>query len=139
MAISPFDLADHLNTKNEPNFDIHEYNPWMVNAVLSNHMQTILFANMMNQYYDLTYQQQYDFMYNAIPAGKRFGKWNKKEVTFDKDIIEAIKERYSINTRMAEQYAKLMSEEQLSTIIKTKGGIHNGRTISRSKGQSGKP
>lgn len=134
MAISPFDLGTHINSKTELEFDISEYNPWMVNAVLSNHIQTVMFSNEMNKYYDLTKQQQYDFMYNAIPAGKRFGKWNKKETTFDKDIIEALKERYSINTRMAEQYAKLMSEEQLSTIIKTRGGY--GRNNGRSKGQT---
>ena len=121
-SANPFDIVKHINNKSELDFDIADYTPWMVNAALSNHMQTVHYANQMNQYYDLPNKMQYDFLYHGIQKGSRYGKWNKKETTHKETDINNVCELYSVNARIAETYLSMMTEEQLQYIRGMKGG-----------------
>lgn len=124
--MSPFDIAKHLNTKSEIDVDeaLGDYAPWMINLIMSNHQQTVLFANEMNRHYDLSKQQQYAFYLHGVPKGSRFSKWNKKECEFSTGDIEIVCGLFDINKKMAEKYLSMMSDEQLNIIKKARGGNH---------------
>jgi hypothetical protein len=111
---SPFDLSKHLNEKTSIEFDIKDYSPWMINKIMSNTMDTIFFAEMMNRFYDLDKNIQYDFYFHGIPKGKRFGKYNK--VPTINNIVELIMKTYQVNQTVAESYLKIMSEDAVKKL-----------------------
>jgi hypothetical protein len=114
-------LFDVVNGINSHEGDIDEmvaaYNPWMINSALSMNRETVLFANEMNRCYDLTNRQQFLFYWGVVPKGKRFGKWQKQDET--EEDINNIAHVYGVNLRLAEQYLKLLTADQLE-IIRTK-------------------
>ena len=78
---------------------------------------TIFYANEVNKLSNQPKELQYDFYFNGIPKGKRFGKWIKKEEVDEK--IEVLQAYFNINKRVAAAYAAITSDEQLK-IIKDK-------------------
>lgn len=124
--MTPFDIINSINNKTKLDWDDvteKSYTPFMINRGLSFNMQTVLFANEMNQFPQLDKKMQYDFYFNGIPKGKRFDKWQKK-LAVDDDV-KLIMSFYDINIQRAEEYLKLLSSEQID-VIKQKmkqGGI----------------
>lgn len=106
---NPFDIAKHINEKTPLDFDIKDYSPWMMNRIMSNRMDTIFFAEIMNKFYSLDKDIQYSFYYNAIPKAKRFGKYNS--VPAINNIVELIMKKYSVNQQVAESYFNLLDDE----------------------------
>lgn len=121
--ISPFDIIRHINEKTDLDFELSDYNGWMINRGLSFVKDTIFYSNIVNQNYSLDKDIQYKFLYNGIPKGKRFGKWEKK--LSNDEIIDILADYFNINKRVANKYLALLTEEQL-IYIKNKimrGGI----------------
>ena len=124
--MTPFDIINSINNKTKLDWDDvteKSYTPFMINRGLSFNIQTVLFANEMNQFPQLDKKMQYDFYFNGIPKGKRFDKWQKK-LAVDDDV-KLIMSFYDINIQRAEEYLKLLSSEQID-VIKQKmkqGGI----------------
>lgn len=52
----------------------HKYVPWRTNYILSNHLDTVLFANEMNINPFLDDKMQYDFLFHSIKSKKRYFK-----------------------------------------------------------------
>lgn len=123
---NPFDYVNNICTSRQniwvdPVSD-KEYAPYMVNKALSQHYDTILFAQEMNQRSHIPNRWQYDFYSNAIePKRKRFAKWHKPETL---DRVEIIANHYQINRRTAEQYISLVNTSVIDNIMETlsKGG-----------------
>lgn len=114
---------DYLNSINLTKDDImvtpeceKAYNPYMVNRGLGYFYDTVVLANMMNQYHHVDKKLQYHFFINSIRKRKRFSKWNKPETHSD---IEVIKEYYGYSNEKARQVLSLLSPEQIK-IIKEK-------------------
>ena len=105
-----FDILKHINSKDELEFEMKEYLPFMINRGLSNTIDTVFFADVMNRFNHLDKDIQYDFYFNAIPKGRRFGKWNKSPINKNVDLIV---EFYDVNKAVAESYLKLMSEDDI--------------------------
>lgn len=124
--MSPFDIAKHINEKTNLEFDFKDYAPWMINRILSLHQQTIFYANEINKLSTLDKDIQYSFYYDAIPKGKRFGKWHKKPE--NSDLIRVITAIYNCNEKVAEQYLSLLSDEQKQKMSEksNKGGKNGG-------------
>jgi len=123
--MTPFDFINSVNNKTKIEWDdavAKFYTPFIVNRGLSFNLQTILFANMMNQYPQLEKKMQYDFYFNGVPKGKRFDKWQKKLEASEN--IKLVREFYGINIYRAEEALKLLSNEQLDMIKQkmNKGG-----------------
>jgi hypothetical protein len=123
--MTPFDFINSVNNKTKMEWDdtvAKFYTPFIVNRGLSFNLQTILFANMMNQYPQLEKKMQYDFYFNGVPKGKRFDKWQKKLEA--SETIKLVREFYGINIYRAEEALKLLSNEQLDMIKQkmNKGG-----------------
>ena len=106
---SPFDIVSHLNSKTELEYDIKEYNPFMINKIMSNTIDTLFFADAMNRFYHLDKDIQRDFYWYGLSKAKRFGKYNKTPV-INKEL-ELIMQHYQCNLKVAESYFKLMSDE----------------------------
>lgn len=127
---NPFDYVNSItqNKKNlmrdSENDTLAEkgYNAWVVNNALSYHVDTILHANLMNQYHDLDNRPQYEFLLNSIRPKKRYAKWVKN--AGDKDL-EMVCEYYKCNPTIGKDYLSLLSSEQLNMIREQQetGGI----------------
>lgn len=124
------ELTDWLNSINFTKQDlikdnpelIKSYPPYVINKCLSAHIDTVLYANQMNEYYDLDPDIQYKFYLNSIRKKKRFSSWNKKSNLED---LEYIKQYYNYSTPKAIQVLDLLSKEQINFIKQKldKGGL----------------
>lgn len=105
--LSPFEITSHINEKKGV-LDVEEvgYDAYVINRVLSNTADSVLFANEMNRYWNTPKQQQYDFYYHGLPKKKRFGKWHKNQD--DKDSLELIQEYFGYSRRKAKDVLKLL-------------------------------
>lgn len=86
---SPFDIAKNINSAGE-RLDVNEtgYEPWVTNIIYSNTPDSVFFANMMNRYWSLPKQMQYDFYRFGLDRNpRRYGKWEKRAKTED-DILQ---------------------------------------------------
>lgn len=91
-----------------------EYHPWVVNVALSHHPDTVLAANVMNQYYGLPKRSQYDFLMGAVRKAKRpRTQWHKGKKDED---VELVSQAYNINKTRAQEYLRLLTEDQVQAI-----------------------
>jgi len=120
-----YPLKDYLNSINLSKKNLMEdedpaweknYPPYIINKCMSHHMDTVMFANEMNQYPGLDKKLQYDFFINTVRPRKRFSPWGKKEKVKD---IELVKEFYGYSTEKALQALRILTDNQLE-IIKDK-------------------
>jgi len=112
-------LTEYLNAINhskEPLMDTEDesvekkYAPFVVNRCLSYFIDTVLYANIMNEHSYISNKMQFDYLSNSIRKRKRFSKWLKKEMT---DDIEIIKEMYNYSDAKAKEVAELLTPEQI--------------------------
>ena len=128
--MNPFDFVNAINdTKKNlmvgtENDELAEkgYTPFMVNKSLSYFVDTILYANEINQYAYLDNKLQFEYYLNGIPKKKRFSKWSKK--VEDKDI-EAITQYYQCNYTRAAEILSIINKEELDLLKNKlqKGGV----------------
>lgn len=88
-----------------------DYNPFLTNRALSQHVDLIYIANKVNEWHYLDNKLQFDYLLRVVPAKKRkFVKWPKRESVTP--LQQAICEYYTINLKQARVYEKLLSDEQ---------------------------
>ena len=127
--MSPFDISKTiLNTKEdcyttEELFN-KEYSPFMINRILSNASNTVLFAEQMDKFTVLDKKLQYDFYLKGVPKARGFQKmWSKKEeADTDSTLVNYVCERMNVNTRRAAIIIKQIGEEVVRMEMKAKGG-----------------
>ncbi len=104
-------------------FEKETYNSYVVNKALSNHIDTIFYADEMNSRSNIDDKLQYDFYFYSVKKYKRpFVKWSKNK----KDIyLDRIKEYYSCSDQVAKSYLEILTNEQICSIIERldKGGV----------------
>jgi hypothetical protein len=127
-----YELKDWLNSINwtkqnlideEPSIE-KEYPPYIVNRCLSGFIDSIMFANEMNQYHSLPKKMQYDFFINSLRKKKRFTPWIRQDKIKDLDYV---KRYYGYSNEKAKQALRILTKEQLN-FIKSKfetGGTNN--------------
>ena len=118
---SPFDYVKAINHKTEVE-DLGGYVPFLTNRAFAMHMDTIMIAEQMNQYHTLSPQLQYDFYFNAVRKGRRFGFPRKVE---DHPQLELVMTYFDYSRTKAEQALELLSEADLCEMRKAldKGGM----------------
>ena len=87
------ELKDWLNSINQTKKNLidedpsleKEYSPYIINRIFSGHLDSIMFANEMNQYHFLPKKFQYDFLLNTLRPKKRFSPWLRKDEIKDLD------------------------------------------------------
>ena len=113
---SPFDFltsicsADNTSLMRECPEGKGHYLPFIINRSLSYHQDTILLANEMNKYPNLTTEQQYDFLRLTVRPRKRFAKFMKPEVDPKVDVIAKY---YNISKKSAKPMADLLTSKQI--------------------------
>ena len=90
-----------------------DYIPFLVNRSLGYFMDTIMYANEMNQKSSIDHKLQYDFLLNIIRPRKRFSKWLKKSKD---DNIDLVKKFYGYSYTKAKDVVDILSEDQLKYI-----------------------
>lgn len=92
-----------------------DYNPFVVNRAMSQHIDTIFYAEEMNCRFNVSQQMQYDFYFYSIKKYKRqFVKWTKKS---NINNLAYIKEYYNCSDSIAKQYLEILTDDQINVII----------------------
>lgn len=127
MAIDLFKdiIPSVLSTKKDVLTDDYEkeYNPYVVNMALSQHIDCILYVNEMNLNSHIDNKMQYQFYLNILNAKKRsYQKWYKK--TESEDLI-SIKEFFGYSNEKAKEALRILTSDQLTHIkqIVDKSGV----------------
>ena len=117
---SPFDYVKSINKKNYMD-DLSGYNPFLTNRAFAAFIDTIMFAEAMNQASELPPELQYDFYYYGIRKGSRFDPIPKPSEPEGLDVVMAY---FNYSKQKALEVINLLSREDLINICKTmdKGG-----------------
>ena len=120
MKSNPFDYVKGINSK-DYTYDLAGYNPFLTNRCFAMHVDTIMFAEAMNQAHALGPQLQYDFYYHAVRKGKRFGFPPKPE---EPNHIEAVQQKFGYSRQKALEAMRLLTSQQVLDIVDSldKGG-----------------
>ena len=115
------ELKDWLNSinfskenllKDDPSV-IKEYNPFVINRLLSGEIDSVLYANEMNMNHHLDKDMQYSFYLNSLRKRKRYSPWIRKDTTKDLDYVKSY---YGYNNEKAEQALKILNQTQIDFI-----------------------
>ncbi len=115
---SLFDYLNDISTGKKYLLDENDsknYNAFMINRGLGQHLDTILLANEMNKRYNVSKLMHHDFLYYSVDAKKRYGKWAKQDDT-DLDLVAYIQQKYTINKNVALEYLELMDRDELKEL-----------------------
>ena len=115
------ELKDWLNSINfskinllkEDPSAIKDYNPFVINRLLSGDIDSIMYANEMNMNHHLNKELQYSFYLNSLRKRKRYSSWIRKDTIKD---IEYVKTYYGYNNEKAEQALKILNKTQINFI-----------------------
>lgn len=116
-----FDFVNDLCNDKQYRFDPTsktKYDPFMVNRALSQHADTIMYANEMNKYPFIDKLLQHDFYFEIVSARKRYGKWAKSG-NESEEVINLIIRHYKVNRIHAKQYLDLMTDADIQTLKDT--------------------
>jgi hypothetical protein len=108
-----WDKRDLIRQSETPEIAEKLYNPFLTNRGLSYHMSSIMEANILNQVHYLDKQLQFDCALNMVRKEKRFSKWFKPE---SNEVIELICKHYQCNIRRAQEYASILTQEQIEEL-----------------------
>ena len=118
-----YPLKDYLNSINFNKNDLMgedsdpalkaKYPPFIINKCMSQHMDTVMYANEMNQYSFLDHKMQYDFYIHIVRPKRRFSPWGKKQKIDDLDLV---KRYYGYSTDKAIQALRILSPNQIDYI-----------------------
>ena len=117
---NPFDYVKSINKKNYE-YDLAGYNPFLTNRAFAGFIDTIMFAEAMNQAHLLSPALQYDFYYYAVRKGSRFDPVPKPE---DPAHLDAVMDYYGYSRQKAMQAMNILTPTQVSDIVRKldKGG-----------------
>ena len=123
--MNPFDFVKSITyTKQDIMHDLNEseYEPFLTNRALTYYQDCILYANEMNQRFEVSNRLQYHYLLNTIRKRKRFAKWIKPEQI---DDLRIVMEYYSISRQKAEEYLTILSDKEMIILRKrmNKGGV----------------
>ena len=122
LTTNPFDyvnsilLDKKIKMRGTENDQLMEagFNPWLTNNALSYHEDTILIANIVNQYHQLPKRAQYELLMATVrPKRRQFKKWAK---TVEDSDLALICEVYNCNKQVGQQYLSILSPEQVAII-----------------------
>lgn len=111
---SPFTYGDNIKKQQYPD-DLSGYSPFLFNLSLSQRQDLVIFANEMNRYHNLPERAQFDFYYHALAKKSLFSKWSKASKSVN---WEYIAEYFGVSLKVAKQYARVLTDENIAEIKK---------------------
>ena len=117
---NPFLYVKSINKK-DYQFDLSGYNPFLTNRAFAGFIDTIMFAEQMNQAHALSPALQYDFYYYGIRKGSRFDPIPKP---IEPEGLEVVMAYYDYSKQKALEVIHLLSKQDILNMIKSmdKGG-----------------
>lgn len=127
MALDLFkELAPSI-LKNKEYISIEEdknsYNPFIVNRIIAQYLDCILYCNEINFYPNIDKKLHYDYLFHSIkPKNRSFQKWFKYT---ESDDINTVMQYYNYSSEKAKEALKLLSDDNLNYMREKlqKGGI----------------
>ena len=118
---NPFDYVKNINTKKGYDYDLSGYVPFLTNRAFAGFIDTIMFAEQMNQAHALGPQLQYDFYYYGIRKGSRFTKIPKPP---EPAGLEIVMQYFNYSRQKALEVMHLLDKNAMLNIAKSldKGG-----------------
>ena len=101
------------NIVEEDGAEIKTYVPFLMNRILSGHLDCIMFVNEMNKYSFLDKDLQYSFYLNTLRKKRRFSPWLRKDKVTD---LEIVKQYYGYSNEKASNALKILTPEQINFI-----------------------
>lgn len=89
------------------------YNPFMVNRALSQHPETVLPAQIMNYYFELPKDMQFEYLIQAIPKGNRYAKWAKENKY---EYLESVIRYFECSKQKALEIMEMINQDELVDI-----------------------
>lgn len=110
------ELLPNILTSREPILeDEKNYNAFVINMALAQHLDTILYANEMNMNSHLDRQLQYNYLFASVRKYKRpFYPWLKKTTT---EELNAVKEYYQYSNRKAQEALNILTKQEIKEIV----------------------
>ena len=105
--------SNKKNLMEEDPTSIKSYPPFIVNKCMAYHMDTIMYANALNEYPHLDKRLQYEFFINTVRPRKRFSPWDKKHKMKELDLV---KQYYGYSDEKARQALRILTSEQIDYI-----------------------
>ena len=117
---NPFDYVKSINKKTYE-YDLSGYNPFLTNRAFAAFIDTVMFAEQMNQAHQLAPNLQYDFYYYGIRKGSRFDPIPKPTEPSGLEVVMAY---YDYSKQKALEVIKLLTPQDLRDMIDSmdKGG-----------------
>ena len=112
---SPFLYVKSINKK-DYQYDLSGYNPFLTNRAFAAFIDTIMFAEEMNQHHQLSPQLQYDFYYYGVRKGSRFDPIPK---TIEPEGLEVVMAYFNYSKQKALEAMKLLSNQDILNMIKS--------------------
>lgn len=97
----------------ESTYQEKEYQPYFINHYLSSNIDTLLYAQQMNELPHASNRMQYDYLRVAIRPKRRRCSWGKKIKIKD---VEDVKLYYNCSTKDALRYLEILSQDDINTI-----------------------
>lgn len=117
MSIDLFkELLPNLLQGKEPILEEEkDYNPYITNRALTAYLDTILYANQMNQFPGLDRKMQYDYLFYSIRKKRRpFQPWMK---AVNDETLSAICEYFQCSRRKGKENINILTKDQIKEII----------------------
>ena len=117
---NPFDYVKSINRKTYE-YDLSGYNPFLTNRAFAGFIDTIMFAEQMNQHSDLSPYLQYQFYYYGVRKGSRFDPISKPS---EPEGLEVVMAYYNYSKQKALEVMTLLTKQNIISMIESmdKGG-----------------
>ena len=121
---TPFEFIGSIQEKDYifQDKNAKHYTPFVVTMGVSQFIENIAFAyeatklqyNLSGLHVELANKMQYDYLFNTIRKGKKFGKWAKLEKY---DNLELIQEVYEVSREAGILILDRLTEEEVEKIV----------------------
>lgn len=125
-----FDKNNLIRDSGAPEVAEKLYPKFPVSRSLSYSMDALFLVNELNirglTQHDISNKMHYEFLLHVLPKKKRYGKWEKPEVTED---IKAIMNVYNYSYDKAKEVVDILNTEQIEEIKRSlsQGGASNAK------------
>ncbi len=117
MSVDLFkELIPNILREREP-LDLEEkdYVPYLVNRALSANLDTVLFANQINQYPNCDRKMQYDYLFHSVRKYKRgFHPWVKPD---NHKALLAVCEYFQCSKKKGKETINILTDTQIQEIV----------------------
>lgn len=115
-GMTPFIFVADLNYDKQYLFNEKTekyYTPFIINKTMSGGVDTILYAQTMNELWHLPKKMQHDYYFYGLRKSKRYNKWLKRE---DSEDVQIVMKALNYNRQRALEVMPLITAEQLQEL-----------------------